>query len=59
MRRFSILSLLRNALTDHREWQPHWRDPEPKPGYDALIDAARECAESHRLDANRLSTRLG
>jgi sarcosine oxidase subunit beta len=37
MQRFSALSLLRHALTGHTRWQPHWRAPDPKPAYDALI----------------------
>ncbi len=35
--RYSIFSLARQALSGHRNWQPAWRDPEPKPGYDAII----------------------
>ncbi len=37
MQRFSALSLLRHAAAGHTGWQPHWRTPEPKPAYDALI----------------------
>jgi sarcosine oxidase subunit beta len=37
MRRFSVLSLLREGLAGQRGWQPQWRHPEPKPAYDALI----------------------
>lgn len=37
MQRFSALSLLRHAVTGHTGWQAHWRAPEPKPAYDALI----------------------
>jgi sarcosine oxidase subunit beta len=37
MSRYSIFSLLRNALTYHRDWQAAWRSPEPKPAYDVVI----------------------
>jgi len=35
--RYSIFSLARNALSGHRNWQPAWREPEPKPEYDIVI----------------------
>ncbi len=35
--RYSIFSLARNALTDHRRWPLAWRSPPPKPAYDAII----------------------
>jgi sarcosine oxidase, subunit beta len=35
--KFSILSLARNALTGHQNWQKQWRSPEPRTGYDCLI----------------------
>jgi sarcosine oxidase subunit beta len=34
---YSALSLLKNALTGHRHWQPAWREPEPRPRYDVII----------------------
>jgi sarcosine oxidase subunit beta len=37
MRRYSIFSLARNALTGHRGWSRAWRSPEPKPRYDVVI----------------------
>jgi len=37
MQRFSLLSLLRNAASGHREWKPFWRDPAPKERYDVVI----------------------
>ena len=37
MQRFSIFSLARNALTGHKNWQKHWRSPDPQPEYDAVI----------------------
>ncbi len=40
MQRYSILSLARNALTGHRNWQAAWRSPEPKPAYDVVIVGA-------------------
>ena len=34
---YSAFSLLKNALTGHRHWQPAWRDPEPRARYDVVI----------------------
>ena len=35
--RFSGLRVLREGLTGNKGWAPHWRDPEPKSEYDAII----------------------
>ena len=35
--RYSIFSLLRNALSHHEKWPQAWRSPEPKPAYDVVI----------------------
>ena len=35
--RFSGLRVLREGLTGNKGWEPHWRDPEPKAEYDAII----------------------
>jgi len=35
--RYSIFSLVRNALSYHNNWTAAWRSPEPKPAYDAVI----------------------
>ncbi len=37
MERFSVFSLLRHAMSGHRQWPPFWRDPAPKQKYDAII----------------------
>ena len=37
MTRYSIFSLLRNALSYHADWPEAWRSPEPKPSYEAVI----------------------
>ena len=37
MVKYSILSLARNALSRHQNWQAAWRSPEPKPEYDAVV----------------------
>ncbi|MHC5654180.1 sarcosine oxidase subunit beta family protein [Stappia sp. ICDLI1TA098] len=37
MQRYSALSLVRHALSGHRNWQPAWRKPKPKPAYDVII----------------------
>ncbi|HVJ44497.1 MAG TPA: sarcosine oxidase subunit beta family protein [Dongiaceae bacterium] len=35
--RYSIFSLIRNALNYHADWQEAWRSPDPKPAYDVII----------------------
>ena len=37
MSHYSAWSLLRNALTGHKNWDRAWRDPEPKKTYDVVI----------------------
>ena len=37
MKRYSAVSLLRNALSHNRNWQQAWRSPEPKRKYDVII----------------------
>ncbi|NIR28153.1 MAG: sarcosine oxidase subunit beta family protein [Gammaproteobacteria bacterium] len=37
MKRYSIFSLLRNALSHHENWQRAWRSPDPKKSYDVVI----------------------
>ena len=37
MQRFSFLSLIRNALSNHEGWKPFWRDAAPKQRYDAIV----------------------
>ena len=36
-KRYSVFSLIRNALSYHENWQPAWRSPEPKKEYAAII----------------------
>lgn len=35
--RYSIFSLVRNALSYHEDWPEAWRSPEPKSSYDVVI----------------------
>jgi sarcosine oxidase subunit beta len=35
--KYSLLALLRNALSYHDRWQVAWRSPDPKPAYDVVI----------------------
>lgn len=35
--RFSALSLLRNAVSGHRDWPRQWRSPAPQAAYDVII----------------------
>jgi len=37
MKKYSIFSLARNALSHHEGWQRAWRSPSPKKKYDAVI----------------------
>ena len=37
MRRFSLGTLLSEALNAHQGWERQWRNPEPKSEYDAII----------------------
>jgi sarcosine oxidase, subunit beta len=37
MRRFSLRTLLTEAMNAHQGWQRQWRAPEPKAAYDAVI----------------------
>jgi methylglutamate dehydrogenase subunit A len=37
MTRYSIFSLARNALSQHKNWPQAWRSPDPKPEYDVII----------------------
>ena len=37
MDKFNIFSLLKNSMSYHENWEKHWRSPEPKKQYDAVI----------------------
>src|SRR5512133_3863939 len=37
---YSALTLLRNALSRHRDWPAAWRSPEPRRRYDTVIVGA-------------------
>ena len=37
MKRYSIFSILRNAMTYHDGWESAWRSPELRPEYDVII----------------------
>src|SRR3954471_11794075 len=37
MQKFSIFSLVANALSGHEKWKPFWRDPAPRERYDVVI----------------------
>ena len=37
MKKYSVFSLLRNALSYNENWQKAWRSPEPASNYDVLI----------------------
>ncbi len=37
MSKYSIFSLMRNAMSYHENWQKAWRSPDPKKEYDVII----------------------
>jgi heterotetrameric sarcosine oxidase beta subunit len=37
MKRYSAISLARNALTGHRHWTPTWREAAPRAAYDVVV----------------------
>ncbi len=37
MQKFSLLSLVSNAMSGHEGWKPFWRDPVPRERYDVII----------------------
>jgi sarcosine oxidase, subunit beta len=40
MQKFSIWSLVRNAMSYHEGWEKQWRSPEPKREYDVVVIGA-------------------
>ena len=40
MSKYSVLSLIKNAFNDNKNWERAWRDPEPKKHYDVIIIGA-------------------
>ena len=38
--KYSVFSLLRQAMSGHEHWPAQWRDPAPKPVYDVIIIGA-------------------
>ncbi len=37
MQKYSVFSLVKNAFTNHENWEIAWKDPEPKKEYDVII----------------------
>ena len=37
MKRYSLLSLVRNSFSHHERWPKVWRNPDPEPEYDVVI----------------------
>ena len=37
MQRYSIFSLIKNAFSNHQNWEVAWKDSEPKKEYDVVI----------------------
>ena len=37
MKRYSVFSLIRNAVSYHQNWQRAWRSPQPRKEYDVVI----------------------
>ena len=36
-KKYSIFTLIKNALTNNENWQKMWKSPEPKKTYDVII----------------------
>ena len=37
MQRYSVFSLIKNAFSNHENWEVAWKDPTPKKEYDVII----------------------
>ena len=37
MQKYSVFSLIKNALKGHKDWEVVWKDPTPKAEYDVII----------------------
>mgnify|MGYP003333980168 CR=1 FL=1 len=37
MQKYSVFSLIKNAFSDHMNWEVAWKDPTPKKEYDVII----------------------
>jgi sarcosine oxidase subunit beta len=37
MQKYSVFSLVKNAFTNHQDWEVAWKDPQPKKEYDVII----------------------
>ena len=37
MQKYSVFSLIKNAFSDHQNWEVAWKDPTPKTEYDVII----------------------
>ncbi len=37
MQKYSVFSLVKNAFTNHENWEVAWKDPQPKKEYDVII----------------------
>ena len=40
MQKYSIFSLIKNAFSNHKDWEVAWKDSEPKKEYDIVIIGA-------------------
>ena len=44
MQKYSIFSLIKNAFSNHENWDLAWKDPTPKSEYDVVIIEAEVMA---------------
>ncbi len=48
MQKYSVFSLIKNALKGHKDWEVAWKNPTPKSEYDVIIIGV-EVMVGHRL----------
>ena len=51
--KYSVFSLIKNALSYHENWQRAWKDPTPKKEYDAVIVGGGGHAQPNSTKINK------
>ena len=58
MQKYSVFSLVKNAFTNHENWEVAWKDPEPKKEYDVIIARKLLHTPKYSRDARALMVTL-